>query len=73
MVPSVTAPEALETFSGYLFLAFGHMTVRPSSNKISIWAVSSFSGYPVTRIYFMSVKKMEFNHTDEKVVKAFFL
>ena len=70
---SVTAAEASLTFSGYLFLAFGQMTVVPSSDKISIWAVSSFQGYPVTRIYFMSVKKMEFNHTDEKFVKALYL
>ena len=75
VVPSVIAPEAPLTISGYLFLAFGQMTVVPSSDKISIWAVSSLLGDPVTRIYFMSVKKrrMEFNHTDEKAVKALFL
>ena len=50
------------------------MTVVPSSEMISIWAVSSVLGCPVTRMYFMSViKRMEFNHTDEKLVKALFL
>ena len=74
MVPSVTAAEAQLTFSGYLFFEFGQMTVVPSSDMISIWAVSSSLGLPVTRIYFMSVKKrMVFIHTDEKVVKALFL
>ena len=57
VVPSVTAAEALLRVSGYLFLAFGQMTVVPSSEMISIWAVSSVLGYPVTRTYFMSVKK----------------
>ena len=57
MVPSVTAAEAQLTFSGYLFFEFGQMTVVPSSDKISIFALSSFLGDPVTRIYFMSVKK----------------
>ena len=73
VVPSVTVAEAVLRVSWYLFFGFWQMTVVPSSEMISIWAVSSFLGDPVTRTYFMSVKKKEFNHTDEKVVKALFL
>ena len=57
MVPSVTAAEAELRILGYLSFGFWQITVVPSSEMISILAVSSFLGNPVTRTYFMSVKK----------------